>query len=459
MKKIKLIGALAIFATASTLLFTGCPKEPEEPVNPGQSDPVDNPEDPEGNDDPEKPADIKFFLDDYEFKMNFVGADIAVPVDTWSSGTSITKNDDGTLTLTSTDAMWGGNPGVVAAFVQLKKGIISMYDYIAFTADFSNFTISDGDGNNGVNIKVPETQLKVADKNENKDGTVTYYIKTTDFGEAPKAANEFAIIIGGTGTVKLTQTYLAAENNPVKPVSSISISPDTANVVAGDKVTFTVNDSNYNDVTASTVFTIDGEDETASSVEANVLTAGSKSGTVTVKATYTNEDGTFEAKATVKVTATVNNLVKEVSLKRAFLQPGWAEVILADVTTLEETKGLVTIENNVATFALPAGLNGQWQAQLLLGTDADVKTGDEWYFSCKLSGISGNYTLKLNDNEVLVPMMNTVAFTDGEVISCSGTSPENMENISLMFDFGNCPEGTLTISDITFAVTKPADAE
>ena len=46
------------------------------------------------------------------------------------------------------------------------------------------------------------------------------------------------------------------------------------------------------------------------------------------------------------------------------------------------------------------------------------------------------------------------AFTDGQVITCSGTSPEDIENISLMFDFGTCPEGSVVISDIMFAKTN-----
>lgn len=52
MKKTKLIGALAILATASTLLLTGCPKPTD---NPGKSDPIENPDTPDVPDTPDTP--------------------------------------------------------------------------------------------------------------------------------------------------------------------------------------------------------------------------------------------------------------------------------------------------------------------------------------------------------------------------------------------------------------------
>lgn len=456
MKKTKLFMATALLFAASTLFIIGCQPEAENP----DSTPIQKP-DPKPNPDPDpKPVEeITLDLSAYSYRKNFVSTSetLGITISDWGDGTDRKPNEDGSWTLTASTSMWGGISGVVAPFTGLNAGLISQYDYIAFTGDFSNFTINDTEdpevGNAGVNIKVPDVQKRFATKNKNADGTITYYIATSEFGEAPKSAVEFAIIIGGSGSIKLTEVYLAAKENPVKPVSAITIAPETTTIASENTVTFTVKDSNFNDVTANTTFAIDGEDATGSTIAANVLTAGKTAGTVTVKATYTCDDGTFTATASIEVTAALTNLVTKVGLERVYLGPGW-NALLQDVTELAAAAEYLTIENNVATYKLPAGLGEQWQAQLKLSTDADIKKDEKWYFSFKLSGLNGNFTLKLNDNEILVPMFNKVAFTDGQVITCSGTSPEDIENISLMFDFGTCPEGTVVISDIMFAKTN-----
>ncbi len=463
MKKTKLFMATALLFAASTLFITGCQPEAENP----DSTPIEKPDptptpdpDPDPTPDP-KPIEEEITLDlrAYSYRKNFVSTSetLGITISDWGDGTDRKPNEDGSWTLTASTSMWGGISGVVAPFTGLNAGLISQYDYIAFTGDFSNFTINDTEdpevGNAGVNIKVPDVQKRFATKNKNADGTITYYIATSEFGEAPKSAVEFAIIIGGSGSIKLTEVYLAAKENPVKPVSAITIAPETTTIASENTVTFTVKDSNFNDVTANTTFAIDGEDVTGSTIAANVLTAGKTAGTVIVKATYTCDDGTFTATASIEVTAALTNLVTTVGLERVYLGPGW-NALLQDVTELAAAAEYLTIENNVATYKLPAGLGEQWQAQLKLSTDADIKKDEKWYFSFKLSGLNGNFTLKLNDNEILVPMFNKVAFTDGQVITCSGTSPEDIENISLMFDFGTCPEGSVVISDIMFAKTN-----
>lgn len=457
MKKTKLFMATALLFAASTLFITGCQPEAENPDNPASPPVIENP-DP----DPKPEEEITLDLSTYSYRKNFVSTTetLNIGIGDWGDGTDRKPNEDGSWTLTASTSMWGGISGVVAPFTGLNAGLISQYDYIVFTGDFSNFTINDTEdpevGNAGVNIKVPDVQKRFATKNKNADGTITYYIATSEFGEAPKSAVEFAIIIGGSGSVKLTEVYLAAKENPVKPVSAITIAPETTTIASENTVTFTVKDSNYNDVTANTTFAIDGEDVTGSTIAANVLTAGKTSGTVTVKATYTCDAGTFTATATVGVTAALTNLVTTVGLDHVFLAngPEWNTILPDTTTTLEAAAAYLTLENNVATYKLPANLSSQWQAQIKLTTDADIKKDEKWYFSFKLSGMNGNFTLKLNDNEILVPMFNNVAFTDGQVITCSGTSPEDFENISLMFDFGTCPEGTVVISDIMFAKTN-----
>lgn len=470
MKKTKLFMATALLFAASTLFITGCQPEAENP----DSTPIEKPDpkptpdpdptptpdpDPDPTPDP-KPIEEEITLDlsAYSYRKNFVSTSetLETSFDAWSSGCAYTPNDDGSITLTS-NAMWDGTNGVVIAVTGINAGAISQYDYIVLTGDFSNFTIDESDAANaGVNIKVPEVQKRFSSKNINKDGTYTFYVPVTEFGDAPKAAVQFGIIIGGTGSVKLTEVYLAARENPVKPVTAITIAPETTTIASENTVTFTVKDSNFNDVTANTTFAIDGEDATGSTIAANVLTAGKTAGTVTVKATYTCDDGTFTATASIEVTAALTNLVTTVGLDHVFLAngPEWNTILPDTTTTLEAAAAYLTLENNVATYKLPANLSSQWQAQIKLTTDADIKKDEKWYFSFKLSGMNGNFTLKLNDNEILVPMFNNVAFTDGQVITCSGTSPEDFENISLMFDFGTCPEGTVVISDIMFAKTN-----
>lgn len=458
MKKTKLFMATALLFAASTLFITGCQPEAENPDNPASPPVIENP-DPQPNPDPDpKPEEeITLDLSTYSYRKNFVSTSetLNITISDWGDGTDRKPNEDGSWTLTASTSMWGGISGIVAPFTGLNAGVISQYDYIAFTGDFSNFTINDTEdpevGNAGVNIKVPDVQKRFTTKNKNADGTITYYIATSEFGDAPKTAAEFAIIIGGSGSVKLTEVYLAAKENPIKPVSAITIAPETTTLASDATVAFTVKDSNLNDVTSAVIFAIDGEDTTGSKIEGNVLTAGNTAGTVTVKATYTCDDGTFTASATITINASFDNLISTVGLRKAYLAPGWSPK-LDNVTDLDLAKDYLTIDNGSVSYKL-LGNSEKWQAQLWLNTDADLAAGDEWYFSCKLSGMSGNYTFKFNDNEVLIKEANA-AFSDGETISFTGTSPENLEDIFLIFDFGTCPEGTVVISDIMLAKTN-----
>lgn len=312
MKKTKLFMATALLFAASTLFITGCQPDAENPdstpIEKPDSSPTPDPDptptpDPDPTPDPKPVEEITLDLSAYSYRKNFVSTSetLETSFDAWSSGCNYEKNDDGSLTLTS-NAMWTGTEGVVVAVTGINAGTISHYDYIVITGDFSNFTIDESEaGNAGVNIKVPEVQKRFDTKNKNADGTTTYYVAVSEYGDAAKTGTQIGIIIGGSGSVKLTEVYLAAKENPVKPVTAITIDPVTRTVANDASVTFTVKDSNYNDVTANTTFAIDGEDVTGSSIEANVLKAGKTAGTVTVKATYTCDDGTFVETATITV--------------------------------------------------------------------------------------------------------------------------------------------------------------
>ena len=182
---------------------------------------------------------------------------------------------------------------------------------------------------------------------------------------------------------------------------------------------------------------------------------------MTVTASYTVEgrDDPFTADATITVIGTMTNLITDISFLKAYLNPGWgATPILADVTDYDAVTNYINIaaDNNI-TYALPSGLGAQWQAQLKIGTDADLSEGDEWYFTCKFDGVTGGYTIKLNDDVKLTNGEVTGNIGEnGKTITLSGTVPagENYTNLPIVFDFGTCSEGTITISDIVLSKTN-----
>ena len=294
------------------------------------------------------------------YKKYFVTTDATVPnfekaADTWSSGASISKNSDGTLTLKSA-SLWGGVSGVVSAFPGLETGILSNYEYIVLTLDMSSFTLVKGEGNNGVNIKIPDIQKPITDNwVKNSDNTRTYYTKISDYADATKAV-EFALIVGGTGELVVKEIYVAAAEDPAnKAVTGITIDPTTSSVKTGEKVTFTVKDSNLVDRTSDVEYSLSGDAATGSSITNGVLTVGATAGSITVKATYKVNETPFEAEATVTVLGEMTNLVKSVALEK-----------YTDSTNAGDEK--VSIENGVVTLSKPAGTTGwgEWSSQLFL---------------------------------------------------------------------------------------------
>ena len=351
--------------------------------------------------------------------------------------------------------MWGGVGGITAPFTDLEEAMLANYEYIVFTANLSDFNIdtSKKDGNYGVNIQIPNVQKSVTNNTANSDGTRTYYIKISEFGDAPVTATEFALIVGGSGKFVLTELYLAvdAEDDPLSlPVTGITISPVSANIAKNGTKQFTVRNSKFKNVTSDTIFTLSGTASEASDItEDGLLTVGETSGDLTVTATYTAEgkDFTAEAKITVLDVDEMVNLITSFSVDSDsfYLAPGWDKIENADTNNVQ-------INGQTISFTLPAGLVAQWQAQLKIITDANLSEGDEWYFSCKFNGVTGGYTIKLNDSEDLCKQMTGSIEQGGITVSASGTVEEkNYTNLSIMFDFGTCSEGTLVISDIILA--------
>ena len=165
------------------------------------------------------------------YKKYFVTADTTVTkidaaADTWSSGSKADKNTDGTYTLTSSDSMWAGVGGCVLAFSGNEgsgfvAGTIAKYDYVVLTLDLAAYELSSGDGNNGINVKVPNPndnnvgQLSIANNwVKNADGTRTYYAALKDYSSTVNIATQVALIAGGKGTLVVKEFYIAAKNDP-----------------------------------------------------------------------------------------------------------------------------------------------------------------------------------------------------------------------------------------------------
>ncbi len=223
----------------------------------------------------------------------------------WGAGSTAAPNADGTWTISASDSMWTGVGGICAPFTGLEAGSLSNYEYIVFTIDTTNYVINntdDGAGNCGVNIKVPDVQKDISNNYVETGKVRTYYAPMSLFESAPETANEFAIIIGGSGSLKLNEVYFAAAQDPAnKPVSSISITPASANIEAGSTSNFIVKDSNFVDVTSSASFEITGTAAEGCSIDAGVFTAGTTAGDVTITATYTVDGKVFSAAANVVI--------------------------------------------------------------------------------------------------------------------------------------------------------------
>ncbi|MDY5123523.1 MAG: hypothetical protein SPE59_06965 [Treponema sp.] len=246
MKKTKVISALAMLLATSALVFTSCgggsdatggdvDTPVEQPSGTG-----DNTTGGTGDNKPDTPAEEKpagtedtgsaSDLEAYTYKRSLLNENFA---DSWGSGTGIT-NADGKSTLTSGN-LWGA--GGVCGVQKVELGEIARYNYIVFTLDTTNYTISEYkkelESNTGVNVKVPNIIVRPS-KYYTVDGKTTYYIPTSEFSNASEAT-EIALIVGGEGTLVLEEFYLAAESEPV--AEEITYSNATV-YTAGDKLEF-----------------------------------------------------------------------------------------------------------------------------------------------------------------------------------------------------------------------------
>ena len=395
--------------------------------------------------------DLSIYYKKYFFTTDSNLPNFEIAKSTWDNN-AIYYEDDASK-VSNVANMWGSK-GFALVYNGFDAGTLANYEYFVLTLDVSGFNSSK------FVVKIPEIEKEVTTNwKENTDGTRTYFAKISDFSSA-STGTQIALLAYGEGTVIIKEIYVAAAEDPAnKAVTGITIDPTTSSVKTGETVTFTVKDSNLVDRTSEADYVLSGDAATGSSITNGVLTVGSTSGSITVKATYKVNETPFEAEATITVIGEVTNLITSVSFNKAYLAPGWA-AILDNVTSLEAASDYVSISDaNAVTYKLPANLAGQWQAQLKINTDADISAGDEWYFSCKLSGVTGGYTIKLNDDEQLIKQQTGIITADGITVSFSGKAGDSVSftDIPIMFDFGTCTAGDVVISDITIVKIAPSN--
>lgn len=382
------------------------------------------------------------------YKKYFIGSSITTnTADGWGSGTAYTLNTDDNNSLSVTASTgWSADAAACAAY-NVTAGSLANYEYAVLTVDLSNFTLAaTGDV---VAVKIPETQVSVLNNAvTNGDGTKTFYAPISSFSASTGSGSQIAFILWGEGTAVIKEAYVAAAVDPTTvDVTSISISPTTLNLVSGDTQTFTVKDSNNVDVTSSATFAIEGTDLTGSTISANVLIAGSTAGSVTVKATYNDGTNDFTSTSTVTVLTSVTNLVTNVSETFTWVgDASWGPITDGVVLSGNLTDGY--------TYTIPVATDAQWKGQLMLTTDADVVTGDNYYFSVVLESdvdLAG-ITIKFDEtNQIVIDTSTSLAANTAKKIIFQGTSAVDKDDIKFVFDFGNNPAATVKVSDLTFA--------
>ncbi|WP_191018204.1 Ig-like domain-containing protein [Treponema zioleckii] len=451
MKKLSktfLILASSLFVAANGF-FVSCSDDAGDDVSPVTNTPKPLPDD-ENNSQPEPIIGDSFKLSDLDdyYKKYFVKSGEAGPeIADWGAGSEAKRNENNTWTIKSSDSMWTGVGGIAAAFTGLEEGALSGYEYIVFTADISNFTINTekNEGNYGVNIQIPKVQKAVTDNFVmNADGTRTYYAKISDFGSAPETAVEFALIAGGSGTFGLKELYFAAKENPAeKAVTKITISASAEKLEQGEKIQFTVKDSNSKNITENVTYTLSGDAAQGSSIDkSGFLTAGNKAGSLTVKASYTVDEKTFETEMTVTVLGTLQNLISKIELEKYTDASGAGN-------------SAVSIEDGIVSVSKPAASGwGAWSSQLFLTISSDstpiFNAGKKYFISATLESDSdlNGCIWKGGDNEGYL-LQEKIELKSGEAVTLVKEIEftATFDKFQCIFAFGETGAANIKISN------------
>ncbi len=157
------------------------------------------------------------------------------------------------------------------------------------------------------------------------------------------------------------------------------------------------------------------------------------------------------------------NLFKSCTFTNEFYYaPGWAQI--ADPA--------MTADGNSYTISLPTATSETWQAQAKFLTDMATNSANTYDFSCKLTSSTdhGNVTVKLvktgDDGVYYFEEKVSLKAYEEYVFYKSDMPGIDMDNVSLVFDFGGNAENTeVTVSDITLqehgcdGITAPSEDE
>ncbi len=384
----------------------------------------------------------------------------------WGAGSAASYNDDGTWSISASDGMWWDGkvetpkvPGVCAPFTGIDAGLLANYEYIVFTVDTTDFVIdtSDTTGNHGVNVKVPDVQKNISGNYVENGKLRTYYAPMSLFETAPAAATEFAIIIGGTGTIKLNEVYLAAVEDPsTKVVTGITISPASANLQQNGTLQFTVKDSNLVNRTSDVIYSLSGEAEEGSTITpAGLLTVGTTAGSLTVTASYTVAEKTFTSSATVTVMGAMTNLVKSVDFTKFLKANGGNVTELGDV---------VSLENNVVTVHKPEDSAwGEWSCQLFLNVTADegkniFEAGKKYYLSVTVESTAdlNNCVWKEDTKATFTQHPLSYVANEPKTLTQEIEPVEDMDAFNCLLSFPGA-ESVITVSNIIVYDITPVE--
>lgn len=386
------------------------------------------------------------------YKSYYLNSETASMSDKWDSGTTYEKKEDGTWNVTAGNK-WAATYYVAClAFKDLKKGTIGKYAYIVIDCDLSNFTLS-----SNAAVKIPNTQLNVAEYAHQTSTGVLYQVPV-DIFDTKDTATEFGVIFEGTGSLTVKEIYLAAEEEPVYELpTSITVTPASSSVASGAKVTFTVEDSNYDDVTEKCTFEIANSDTTSSSIASNVLTAGTTAGTVTVNVSYTPEGGTeLTTSATVSIIE-VTNLIKSVSFTQynaSNIKNGpLTDAKASGITDNYSTNGSFTHEKAAATDW------GNWASQLTLtakGEDGSnlLTAGKKYFLSVTIVSESDlNMCCVKTDTDNLFDSGFVSKYTANEpyTYTTTFTAKNDLDSLPILFANGVNDAAVITYKDFVIS--------
>ena len=493
MKKIKFLGTAIL---AASLLFAGCTTAVEDSETPDDTTPVAEGTEEittgggsssggnngggssGGNKGGSKQPVVNFTAPDltdyyknYYVNTPYTGKLIA----DWGAGSIPDKNDDGTWSIAAGEAMWWSAPepgkepapkipGICAPFTGIAKGSLAGYEYLVFTVDTTNFVIDntdDGPGNYGVNVKIPAVQADISSNYVENGKLRTYYAPMTLFENAPESAVEFALIIAGTGTLKLNEVYFAAADNPAtREVTGIKITPESATVAQGGAQQFTVKDSNSVNRTndEDVAYTITGDAAEGSRISNNgLLTVGTTAGNLTVTATYTVGNKTFTSSATITVMEAKTNLVSSVELEL------YKDSTHDGESMIKTTGDIVSITDNTVTLNKPENSAwNEWSCQLFLKVTSDTaklfEAGKKYYVSVTVTSSEGLDNCIWKEDIAGSFFRPETEFKAGEptVLTAEITGVET-DYFKCIFAFPGAAS-TITISDITvYDITESAE--